>query len=167
MNSVHDTGCAGALGDLPGFRQEFYRCLTRRADALFELCEAMLCAEGPVSTLAGLSLVPEHRRGHGGLYDAVAAGGIDIARVRRTLAGLPVPRDRDGRITLAVDVSPWLRPDEPVLAVVPAPVRSGTHLPLRQADSRLDPAPYPHRRAGRSLDLADVRHEALLYSGWR
>ena len=29
------------------------------------------CADGPVRTLAGLSLVPEHRRGHGALYDAV------------------------------------------------------------------------------------------------
>jgi len=31
----------------------------------------MLCADGPVRTLAGLSLGPEHRRAHGALYDAV------------------------------------------------------------------------------------------------
>jgi DDE superfamily endonuclease len=111
MNSVHDTGCGGVLGDLSGFRQEFYRCLTTRADVLFELCDAVLCADGPVSTLVGLSLVAEHRRGHGGLYDGLAAGRVEVARLRRTLAGLAVPRDRHGRITLAVDVSPWLRPD--------------------------------------------------------
>lgn len=111
MDSVHDAGDAGVGGDLSGFREEFYRCLTGRADALFELTDAVLCAEGPVTTLVGLSLVAEHRRGHGGLYDGLAAGCVDIARLRRTVAGLPVPRDRDGRITLAVDVSPWLRPD--------------------------------------------------------
>jgi hypothetical protein len=59
----------------------------------------------------GLALTPEHRRGHGALYDGLNCGGIDVARFRRTLAGLPVPRSVDGRVTLAVDVSPWLRPD--------------------------------------------------------
>jgi hypothetical protein len=55
-------------------------CFTRRADVLFELADAVLCADGPVRVLAGLSLAPEHRRGHGALYDAVSAGRIDIAR---------------------------------------------------------------------------------------
>ena len=32
-------------------------------------------------------------------------------RLRRSLSGLALPRDEQGRITLAVDVSPWLRPD--------------------------------------------------------
>ena len=73
----------------------------------------MLCADGPVKTLAGLSLVPEHRRGHGALYDAVDHGRLDIARLRRAVAGLPLPlpRSADGRLMLAVDVSNWLRPD--------------------------------------------------------
>src|SRR3954470_6604661 len=31
-------------------------------------------AEGPVSTLVGSCLAPEHRRGHGALYDAVNVG---------------------------------------------------------------------------------------------
>ena len=52
---------------LAAFRGELYRCFTTRADALSELCDAVLCAEGPVRTLVGLSLVPEHRRGHGAL----------------------------------------------------------------------------------------------------
>ena len=38
-------------------------------------------------------------------------GRIDIARLRRTLSGLPLPRAADGRLVLAADVSPWLRPD--------------------------------------------------------
>jgi hypothetical protein len=73
----------------------------------------VLCAAGPVKTLAGLSLAPEHRRGHGALYDAVNHGRIDIARLRRSLAGLPLPRAADARLMLAVDVSNWLRPGAP------------------------------------------------------
>jgi hypothetical protein len=99
-----------ARGLLAAFRGELYQCFTGRADALFELVDAVLCAGEPVRVLAGLSLVPEHRRGHGGLYDAVHAGRIDIARLRRSLACLPLPRWSDGRIRLAVDVSNWLRP---------------------------------------------------------
>jgi hypothetical protein len=111
MISVHDTGHAGALGELSGFRQEFYQCLTGRADALFELTDAVLCADGPVTSLAELSLTPEHRRGHGAGYDAINHGRIEVDRLRATVAGLPLPRAADGRIVLAVDVSPWLRPD--------------------------------------------------------
>ncbi|MPY98577.1 MAG: transposase, partial [Actinophytocola sp.] len=108
---MHDGERVDALGDLAGFRREFYRCLPQRADALFELTDAVLCADGPVSTLVGLSLAGEHRRGHGALYDGLNGGRVEADRLRRSLASLPLPRDRDGRITLAVDVSPWLRPD--------------------------------------------------------
>jgi hypothetical protein len=103
-------GRAG-LEELGWFRAELYGCLTARADALFELTDAVLCAEGPVRTLVELALTPEHRRGHGALYDAVSCGRVDVARLRRALAGLPLPRGADDRIVLAVDVSPWLRPD--------------------------------------------------------
>ncbi len=95
---------------LAAFRAEFHYCLTARADALFELAEAVLCADGPVRTLAGLSLASEHRRGHGALYDAVNHGRIGIGRLRRALAGLPLPRTADGRLVLAADVTSWLRP---------------------------------------------------------
>src|SRR5262250_1913066 len=98
-------------GGLAAFREELYRCLTARADALFELADAVLCADGPVRTLAALSLEPEHRRGHGAAYDAVNAGRVDIARLRWSLAALPLPAWPDGRIRLAADVSNWLRPD--------------------------------------------------------
>ncbi len=101
---------ARARGRLAAFRGELYRCFTARADALFELADAVLCADGPVKTLVGLSLAPEHQRGHGALYDAVNCGRVEIARLRRALAGLPLPRWGDGRIRLGVDVSPWLRP---------------------------------------------------------
>jgi hypothetical protein len=112
MDSLPDDAAgAGPLAVLSRFRADFGACLTRRGDEMFELADAVLCADGPVRTLAGLSLVPEHRRGHGALYDAVGQGRISITRLRRVLAGLPLPRAADGRLMLAVDVSNWLRPD--------------------------------------------------------
>jgi hypothetical protein len=109
--SVHDQRPGGPVGDLSWFRQELLGCFSRRADALFELCDAVLCADGPVRSLAELSLVAEHRRGHGAMYDAVANGRVEIARLRRALTGVPVPRAADGRIVLAADVTSWLRPE--------------------------------------------------------
>lgn len=97
--------------DLARFRQLFYDCLRRRADAVFELTDAVLCADGPVRSLVELSLVGEHRRGHGSLYAALERGRLDIDRLRRALAGVTLPRAADGRLVLAVDVTCWLRPD--------------------------------------------------------
>src|SRR5258706_3286251 len=95
---------------LGSFRRELHGCFTARGDELFEVADGVLCAEGPVRTLVGLWLAPEHRRGHGALYDAVNAGRVDVARLRWSLARLPLPRWAGGRIRLAVDVSNWLRP---------------------------------------------------------
>jgi hypothetical protein len=104
-------GAGRARGLLAGFRGELYRCLTARGDALFDLVDAVLCAEGPVRVLAGLSLVPGHGRGHGAVYDALAAGRIDVGRLRWAIGAVPLPAWPDGRIRLAVDVSNWLRPE--------------------------------------------------------
>src|SRR5438067_2896828 len=111
MISVHDAGAAAALGDLSAFRTAFHRCLTARADALFELTDAALCADGPVTSLVELSLAAEHRRGHGSLYDGLTSGGIDVGQFRNVVARQSIPRCDDGRIALAIDVSHWLRPD--------------------------------------------------------
>jgi len=100
-----------AFAKLSRFRAEFYECLTGRGDALFELTDSLLCTDGPVRTLVDLALAPEHRRGHGSLYGGLNQGRIDVARLRRAVAGLPLPKAADGRLVLAVDVSPWLRPD--------------------------------------------------------
>jgi hypothetical protein len=102
--------------DLARFRQEFYLSLTARADALFELTDAVLCADGPVRSLVDLTLVAEHRRGHGAMYDALNQGCVEPVRLRRALASVSLPRAADGRIVLAVDVSPWLRSDAPTSA---------------------------------------------------
>jgi hypothetical protein len=111
MISVHHPDAAAALGDLTRFRHAFYQCLTTRADALFELTDAALCAEGPITSLVELSLATEHRRGHGSLYDGLNHGRIDIDRLRTVLASQTIPRCDEGRIVLAIDISHWLRPD--------------------------------------------------------
>src|SRR5258708_7275450 len=100
-----------AEGRLAAFRRGLYGCLTARADELFELADAVLCAGGPVRVLAGLSLAPGHRRGHGALYDAVNCGRGDGARLRRSLACLPPPAWEGGRVRVAGDVRNLLRPD--------------------------------------------------------
>jgi DDE superfamily endonuclease len=104
-------GADRARGLLAAFRGELYRCLATYRDALFELADAVLCKQGRVHMLAELSLEPEHRRGHGALYGAVNCGRVDIARLRWSLACVPLPAWPDGRIRLAADVSNWLRPD--------------------------------------------------------
>ncbi|MFI2477849.1 transposase [Nocardia xishanensis] len=88
--------------------KELYRCVTARADAVFELVEAVLCADGPVRSLPELSVVGERRRGHGSVYAALDRGRIDVGRLRQTLARVPLP---DGRLVLAVDITCWLRPE--------------------------------------------------------
>ena len=65
MDSVHDE-CAGVepITGLCRFRDGFYSCLGARADAQFELTEALLCADGPVRALVVSAqdgdLVPQH-----------------------------------------------------------------------------------------------------------
>lgn len=113
MSPPVDVPGSEVLGLLSRFRVEFYECLYARTDALFELTDAVRCADGPVKTLVELSLAAEHRRGHGALYAALDRGWLEPVRLRRALAGLPLPKAADGQIVLAVDVSHWLRPDAP------------------------------------------------------
>ncbi len=105
------TGEDRARGLLAAFRRELYRCFASVPGCAAELADAVLCKQDRVHMLAELSLEPECRRGHGALYDAVNCGRIQIGRLRRSLACLPLPAWDDGRIRLAADVSNWLRPD--------------------------------------------------------
>ena len=155
----------GAAGRLAGFRREFYGCLDRRADALFEIADAVLGRPGRVEMLAELCLEPECRRGHGAVYDAVNCGSVRFGRLRRALAGLPLPRWPDGRIVLAVDVSNWPRPGAQT-----SPERMFCHVhPVGKGDAQLVPGwPYSVVAAlepGRSswvlpLDAARLRPSA-------
>src|SRR5579862_1328521 len=106
-----EDGADRGMARLAAFRGELYCCLGTRRDVLFEACDALACRPERVHMLAELCLEPECRRGHGGVYDAVNAGRVQVARLRRALASLPMPAWDDGRIRLAADVSNWLRPD--------------------------------------------------------
>ncbi|MGW1875478.1 transposase [Streptomyces sp. NPDC001975] len=85
-----------ALGILSRFRIQFYDCLHTRAEALFELTDAVLCSDGPVTSLVELTLTAEYRRGHGATYDAVNHGWSEPRRLRRLQASTPLPRSADG-----------------------------------------------------------------------
>jgi len=48
---AEDAARVESLSALPRFRGGFHACLPRRADALFELCDALLCTDGPDTCL--------------------------------------------------------------------------------------------------------------------
>ena len=102
-------GAGGRLAELVGFRERVYGCFRRRADCLFELVDAVLCAQGRVESLVELSMQPAFRRGHGALYDAVACGEIDTEQLARAVTGAWKPSD-DGPLKFVIDVSAWHRP---------------------------------------------------------
>src|ERR1700704_4307761 len=82
------------------FRAGMYQRFDKRADALFELLDAVTVA-GLVPSLAYLSLPPVHRRRWGSLYDALAAGDIDAPALRELVARYPLD---DGNPSLQ-----WIR----------------------------------------------------------
>jgi hypothetical protein len=68
-------------------RSDVYGCFTRRADALFDLCDAMACGPGPVCSPVEFSLEPGFRRGHAMVFESLACGRVDAGRLRRVLVG--------------------------------------------------------------------------------
>ncbi|MFD6969073.1 transposase [Streptomyces sp. NPDC059979] len=96
-------------GGASRFRDGLCACLTGRGDELFEPADAVLCVTGAVHSAVELTLLPEHRRGHGATDDGLNHGRIDVYQLRSLLAGLRLPRFPDGRLVQAAVVSPWLR----------------------------------------------------------
>jgi DDE superfamily endonuclease len=91
---------------LEGFRDALYGCATRRADAWFELGDALLTTDRLLS-LPYLSLDPVHRRGHGSIYAALSHAEVEAGRLRELLAAhLPA-----GPPVFAVDPTVWARCD--------------------------------------------------------
>jgi hypothetical protein len=82
---------SAALGALRVFRERLRGCLTARGDVLLDLADAVSCSDRPVRSLVQLSLEPEFRRGHGALYDALAAGRVDDERLFSLLAEVLPP----------------------------------------------------------------------------
>ena len=73
------------------FRRSLYECFHRRSDALFELADAILSADGGAPSPAHLSLEVSYRRGWGSLYAALDRGRIDDEALRKLLARHPLP----------------------------------------------------------------------------
>jgi DDE superfamily endonuclease len=97
---------AAPTRQLRAFRASFYDCLTRWADALFELSDAVLCSPAPISSVPTLSLEPAFRRSHGSLYKALDRGVIDTDRLRALLVA---NRPEGWPLIFAVDASSWPR----------------------------------------------------------
>ena len=76
-----------AYQELREFRAGLYGCLAARADALFELCDAILCAGHAVTSLVQLSLEAEFTRGHGALQQRWPPGGSTRRNSRRCWPG--------------------------------------------------------------------------------
>ena len=91
---------------LRDFRDDLYGCLYRRADALFELTDALLTA-GALPSPVHLSGEPLHRRGWGSLYAALTHGRLDETGLRAMLSCHPLLPD--GQPVFAVDCSTWAR----------------------------------------------------------
>jgi len=102
-----DTAC-DSLSALICLRASLYSCFGKRADAVFELTDAMLTA-GPQPSPIHLSLEPAHRRGWGSLYAALSHGTVDTSALQVLLARHPLS-DEDTRV-YAVDCSVWARCD--------------------------------------------------------
>ena len=96
---------------LRAFRRSLYECFHRRRDALFELADATLTADGTAPSPAHLSLQASHRRGWGSLYAALDRGRIDEEVLRKLLARLTLAGAVEEAPVYAVDVSVWDRYD--------------------------------------------------------
>lgn len=161
-----------ALRGLREFRARLYECLASRPDACFELADAILCADHAVTSLVQLSLVPQFRRGHGALYDALAAGRIDEEKLAALLTGtLPLLVDGDqGRAWVAEHD----RVDDGLLERALADLPAETAAQVRDACARwrrlrfaIDATPYPRPDAECSPGRGHVHHDACRCDGAR
>lgn len=94
------------LSALREFREGWFGCLGSRADALFELSDAVLSAP-TISSLPYLSLEPVFRRSWRSLYDALAEGTVGAGRVRELLVA---SASAHWPLSFAVDASTSPRP---------------------------------------------------------
>lgn len=93
------------------YRQEVYESLTRGADALFNLADALL-SESQGKSLAQLSLSPFFERKWPSVYEALEDGKIDVGRLRQAgVRALLADKGAHEAICIAVDTSGVERTD--------------------------------------------------------
>jgi hypothetical protein len=108
---VHDGHTMEPLDALRAFRRSFYGCFHRRRDAIFELTDAILAADGAIPSPAHLSLQASHRRGWGSHYAALGRGRINSEVLRELLVRHPLSGSAATTPVYAVDTSVWPRCD--------------------------------------------------------
>ena len=114
---------------LRSFRRDLYGCLTRRADALFELADTLVAGEAMATAPPPhLSLEPAFRRGWGSTYGALRRGRIAEAALRDLLAAW---RPANWPAVFAVDASSWPRCDAEC-----SPERGYYHHPSRHSNGQ-------------------------------
>ena len=154
------------------FRARLYACFTARADALFELTDAILCADHAVTSLVQLSREAEFTRGHGALYDALAAGEIG----GEALAGLlteTLPQLIDGDQGQARagehDMIDYGLLESALAGLPPDDARAVREACARWTRLRfaIDATPYPRPDAECSLEREHVHHDACRCDGAR
>ena len=101
-------GPSDNLDTLRHSRSSLHECFHRRADAPFELSDAILTA-GVVASPVHLSLQPSHLRGWGSLYAALQWRRVDAEALRGLLSGCPLASEEPP--VSAVDGSVWSRCD--------------------------------------------------------
>jgi len=122
---------------LKAFRTELRGCFPRWGDALFDLCDAVLCSASPITSLPYLSLEAEFTRSHGSLYKSLDLGLIDEERLRQLLA---VYRPVDWPDVFAVDASTWPRVDAET-----SPERGFCHSASKTTNGRLVAAGWEYQ----------------------
>jgi hypothetical protein len=111
------------------FRAGLYACLSRRADALFELGDALAAGQAVASgPPPHLSLEPTFRRGWGSAYGALRRGDIEEEALRALLAA---SRPVAWPAVYAVDTSSWPRCDAEC-----SPERGYYHHPSRHSNGQ-------------------------------
>lgn len=126
---VSVTDHAAERATLRSFRGGLYGCLTRRADASFELADTLVTG-GALATAPPphLSLEPAFRRGWGSTYGALRRGRIADEAMRDLLAAW---RPVDWPAVFAVDASSWPRCDAEC-----SPERGYYHHPSRHSNGQ-------------------------------
>jgi hypothetical protein len=150
---------------LRGFRAALRACFGRRADALFELCDAALTS-GSVPSPVHLSLAPVHRRGWCSLYTALSKGQVDAKALCDLLAAHAFGDRFPGNRTevYAVDTSVWPRCDHPSRHSAGQPIVAGWAYQLVaglsfERDSWV--TPVDARRVRPDEDTGDVAAEQV------
>jgi hypothetical protein len=100
-----------ALITLRQFREEIYRCMKRGADAMFNVCDALLC-ESQAQSLPELSFSAMFERKWPSVYGALSDGNIKVERAREVVVQtlLSLMRENEA-VWIAVDATPIERLD--------------------------------------------------------